>query len=307
MVLPGTSPAAISSKRESKRQRINKEKKVVLVKIGGSSITFKAEKESVNHKSLDWFARTVSETISRRFKHYDEEDETDCNYSDTAFVIIHGAGSFGHHSAKEFGLSGQTDKPDTSKTFSMKESKCRKRGLSETRLSVQKLNQIVVSTLVRNGINAVSISPFGIPGLEAHAHLQEEPIHLLEKLIWRTLDAGLVPVLHGDAVLYGNDVGILSGDTIMEVLGAQSWISDAIFITDVEGVFDEDPRKNANATLLKKISVDRETCEIKVNLNASESSHEHDVTGGLKVRPWNESIVISRFSPSHLTLLHRQN
>lgn len=288
--------------------------KVVVVKIGGSSITNKAVKESVDQESLDWFARIVSETICKRFKASDETDEEGCissttynrtnkrlkqqqeqeqvmlenkkerSHSETAFIIIHGAGSFGHQSAKAYGLSGQTQEPDNLKSMSITQNKRRKRGLSETRLSVQRLNHLVVSTLVDLSINAVCISPFGVPGLEAHAHLQEEPINALENLIWRTLDAGLVPVLHGDACLYGQDVGILSGDTIMEILGGLPWVSDAIFITDVDGVFNEDPRANPNAKLLKRISVDSKTADIKVDLNASGSSHEHDVTGGLKTK-----------------------
>ena len=38
-------------------------------------------------------------------------------------------------------------------------------GLAETRLSVQKLNQIVVGTFVQHGINAVAISPCFSPGM----------------------------------------------------------------------------------------------------------------------------------------------
>ena len=54
-------------------------------------------------------------------------------------------------------------------------------------------------------------------------------------------------------------------------------------ITDVDGVFDEDPRKNPNARLLERIFVDPATGAIQMDLNASGSSHEHDVTGGLEV------------------------
>jgi isopentenyl phosphate kinase len=262
---------------------------VVLVKVGGSSITNKAEKESLDEESLDWFARILSSAIGDRFRapSEDERENTPTSESSrrqTAFVVIHGAGSFGHFTAKEYGLKGQTEEPSkATETISREQSRYRKRGLAETRLSVQKLNQLVVSAFLNHGVNAVSISPFSVPGLEAHANKQKEPVLALENLIRRTVQAGLVPVLHGDACLYGDDVGILSGDTLMEVLGKTSWITDTIFITDVDGVFNEDPRENPNAQLLRHISVDPGTGYITTELSASGSSHEHDVTGGLAV------------------------
>jgi len=199
--------------------------------------------------------------------------------------LIHGAGSFGHHSAKAYGLSGQTGEPDASKDISVRENRHRKRGLAETRLSVQKLNHLVVSKLIEHRVNAVGISPgFGIPGLEAHLHLQSEPMKDLEAVVLRTINAGLVPVMHGDACMYGNDAAILSGDTLVEVLGSLNWVSDAIFITDVDGVYDEDPRQNPNAKLLPKIFVDPKSGSLMMDVKASGSSHEHDVTGGLETK-----------------------
>ena len=260
---------------------------VVVVKIGGSSITNKAKKESVNQDALDWFAKIVSEAVGDCYTAIDHtsREKSASSPRRTAFIIIHGAGSFGHHSAKEYGLSGQTKAPSNSNsTVSLTQNKLRKKGLSETRLSVQKLNHMVVATLLRFGVNAVGISPgFGVPGLEAHLHLQEEPSKALANVSLRTLEAGLIPVLHGDACLYGNDAAILSGDTLVEVLGSLPWVSNTIFITDVDGVFDEDPRKNPNARLLERIFVDPATGVIQMDLNASGSSHEHDVTGGLEV------------------------
>ena len=156
----------------------------------------------------------------------------------------------------------------------------------ETRLSVQTLNRHVVSTFLDHGLNAVGISPcFGIPGLEAHANQQTDPLLALETVLKRTVDAGLIPVLHlhGDECHRGDGAGILSGDILMEVLGTASWIKDVIFITDLDGVFSEDPRENPEAQLLRHILVDPRTGSITTELTASSSSHDHDVTGGLAV------------------------
>jgi isopentenyl phosphate kinase len=260
--------------------------RVILVKIGGSSITYKAEKENLDQESLSWFVRSISNAVGERFRGPDEGECESTPRHPIAFVVIHGAGSFGHFTAKEFGLKGQIQAPPSNSTLlSVEQNRYRKRGLAETRLSVQKLNHLVVATFLDHGINAVGISPcFGIPGLEAHANQQIDPAASLETVVRRTIQAGLVPVLHGDACLYGDDAGILSGDTIMEVLGTKPWVTKAIFITDVDGVFDNDPRENPHAQLLRDISVDPETGDITTEISASGSSHEHDVTGGLKVR-----------------------
>jgi isopentenyl phosphate kinase len=332
---------------------------IVLVKIGGSSVTHKHQYETLNADSLDWFSRTIASAISDYFRppksgdddecslndsdgEYDEEVVDSCsntssssskNDSGLAYVVIHGAGSFGHFSAKEYGLKGQFPTPtltthnQTSSSslsslsqLSMKERRYKKQGLTKTRLSVQKLNHHVVESLVAHGVNAVGMSPcFGIPGMEAssgsiHDHDDDDPtttrattsttspLSTLSAMVLKTVQSGLVPVLHGDACLYGDhDVGILSGDVLMEVLGSKnSWITEAIFITDVDGVYDHDPRQNPNAQLLRQILVDPTTGGIVTELAASGSSHEHDVTGGLQVRVvvvFDRQIPFSHASP----------
>ena len=259
---------------------------VVLVKVGGSSITNKETKESLNEESLEWFSQTLSAAIGLRFQ-APHSNQCERPNESRAFILIHGAGSFGHFSAKAYGLQGQAREPDSANGFELddEERRWKMKGLSETRLSVQKLNHLVVSSLVSHGINAVGLSPcFGVPQLHAHGGNLLGATDALEATVRDTIYAGLVAVLHGDACLYGNGAGILSGDTLMKILGKSNLVSEVIFITDVDGVFTEDPRENPSAKLLRYISVDRMTGEITTDLTASGSSHDHDVTGGLKVR-----------------------
>ena len=274
---------------------------VVLIKVGGSSITDKAIKETLNIDAIDWFSRILSSEVSTSFRslsstqHTNESITSDndktCRSTNTAFVVIHGAGSFGHQSAKEYGLKGQmyAPQPVANRTGSGENEELHQRrimqGVAQTRLSVQTLNRHVVSTFVEHGMNAVSISPcFSVPSMQAHGG-DETTIGFLLTLVRSTLEAGLVPVLHGDACLYGkSEAGILSGDTLMEILGKADWVSRAIFLTDVDGVFTKDPRSDPSAKLLRTIEVDPDTAAVvPVDLEVSGSSHEHDVTGGLKV------------------------
>jgi len=280
---------------------------VVLIKVGGSSITDKAVQETLNEPALEWFAKTIHEACCSS---QDEKQQS--------FVIVHGAGSFGHHTAKSYGLRGQTEPPpprienNCSSSSSSSHSpfegdddadderRSRQRrmmqGLSETRASVQKLNHAVVSALVQVGVRAVGISPcFGVPGIQAHGGVDAEAQRQLQDTVFAAVAAGLVPVLHGDACLYGDSgAGILSGDTVMEMLGQADWVSHAIFLTDVDGVFSADPNTDPeSAVLLPRLTVDPITKEIAIDndelqrLEATAvtgSTHAHDVTGGLQTK-----------------------
>ena len=208
------------------------------------------------------------------------EQQQKCQRHKKSFVIVHGAGSFGHHTAKEFGLSGQSV-PPSNNVNGVHQTRFME-GLAKTRLSVQSLNHEVVSSLVQHGIPAVGISPcFGIPGLQAHGgdHFR----HLVD-IVNDCIRAGLVPVIHGDACLYGSmGAGILGGDAILEALGTSDIAQKAIFLTDVDGVFTADPRTDPEAHLLRAIDIDAETGKVLTSLEASGSSHSHDVSGGLEV------------------------
>lgn len=80
---------------------------VILVKIGGSSITHKGQRESLNQDSLDWFARSIASSLSSSFLAVvsDTNNTGQCrddDHKNLAFVIVHGAASFGHFSAKDY-------------------------------------------------------------------------------------------------------------------------------------------------------------------------------------------------------------
>ena len=99
--------------------------------------------------------------------------------------------------------------------------------------------------------------------------------------------------------------GILGGDTIVEGLATvwnkdknrRSRISKVVFITDVAGIYSSDPKSNDDAKLIRSLKVNRKTGDVTIekihgnaekseadSLNVSGSSHEHDVTGGLKAK-----------------------
>ena len=311
---------------EPKKKESIDDDEIIILKIGGSSITNKALEETLNQDALDWFAKLVTDSIDRKYLSIDcSADKDDKAASQTKkktkFIIVHGAGSFGHHSAKRYGLQCGKDVYIREKSMNYlhqfaalneKGRRLQSEGLCKTRQSVQKLNSATVSCLIKHGVNAVSISPgISLPNLRAHGAIDNDSsaqgMQDLCASVEQALEAGLVPVLHGDACLLYDNIraGILGGDTIVEGLATvwnkdkkrRSRISKVIFITDVDGVYSSDPKSNDDADLIRSLKVDRKTGDVTIervegntekseadSLNVSGSSHDHDVTGGLKAK-----------------------
>jgi isopentenyl phosphate kinase len=244
---------------------------VMLIKIGGSSITVKDQKETFNETIVQWFTETIADVVS---PFYRMGDTLDCAlHEKPAVILVHGAGSFGHHTAKEFHLKGYPHDDAKPNNTTME-------GLAKTRHSVRKLNQRIVAELLAVGVKAVGISPC-FACLRNLDQFHEQQSWLID-VLRETLRAGLVPVLHGDACLYGSSAAILSGDTLVQICSPLA--NQIVFLTDVDGVFQSDPKTNPAAQRIPNIPVDAQGDLVSSHvIQATESSHSHDVTGGLKV------------------------
>lgn len=233
----------------------------VVVKIGGSACTKKAQFETLNTDALLACSQQLASLSAEGVR----------------MAIIHGAGSFGHQDAKEYGVSKGTTEGSVLLPERLRE------GFAKIRLSVTTLNKHILTALIKDGLPAVGISPCPfvsnskkklsngkLPALAA-----EGAIGLLER--------GLVPVVHGDAVLdSAQGVSILSGDVWMveycRIFGARS----AVFVTDVDGVFTMPPTE-PGAQLVREILVDAKTGELELK-GVSMNCASHDVTGGLQAK-----------------------
>ena len=93
-------------------------KEVVIIKLGGSSITDKAKLETLQPGVLNWVSKTLKSALHERYLSPSPETTTQNEDSfpivpsrKAAFIIVHGAGSFGHQCAKQYGLSGKSEPP----------------------------------------------------------------------------------------------------------------------------------------------------------------------------------------------------
>jgi isopentenyl phosphate kinase len=218
-----------------------------VVKLGGSALTSKANFETLNPEALAATAATIGELVRP---------------GGVRLVLVHGAGSFGHHHAKAYKIQqGSAAHPEASLGFAL------------TRSSVTRLNALVVQALIQVGVPAVGISPFPT-WRTAGGKISADAMRCVE----RALDAGLVAVLHGDAVL-DDEQGwaIVSGDELMVQAAAMLGPSRAVFLMDVRGVYDRPPSE-AGAVLISRIQVDAHG---RAHLPRT-SVAAHDVTGGLE-------------------------
>ncbi|XP_020425331.1 uncharacterized protein LOC18789342 isoform X2 [Prunus persica] len=261
-----------------------------IVKLGGAAITCKNELETINEENLktvssqlrqsmttgsnsgevlgmDWSKQPGESEISSTLSDFEDRPVVDSS----PFIVVHGAGSFGHFQASKSGVhKGGLYQPLV------------KAGFVATRISVTKLNLEIVRALAREGIPSIGMSPFSCGWSTRERNIASADLSAVAKAI----ESGLVPVLHGDAVL-DDDCTILSGDAIISHLAAHLKPEYVVFLTDVSGVYDRPP-SDPNAVLLREIavakdgswSIEKPTFQNK-NKQVETSVAAHDTTGGM--------------------------
>jgi isopentenyl phosphate kinase len=189
----------------------------LIVKIGGSAVTNKREAHQLASK--DKFD-SVIEQISRVYKR------------GTGMILCHGAGSFGHIEAREYGLGHGDASP---------------LGVAATHAAVSRLSWYIVDSLVLRGVPAVSVGPLS-HSIRSGATGEDEDIAVTAA---QMLQRGLVPVFHGDAV-YGRlgRTQVISADELVYVLATSSVLSGvrrAVFVSDVDGLYTKNPHERSGS------------------------------------------------------------
>lgn len=218
-----------------------------LVKFGGSILTNKETIRSQNGKKIfyrDRTARLMSELSS----------------TGEEFILVHGAGSFGHPLAKKYRLKDGYKKKSQIPI------------VSKVQEDVRALNLNVLQTMREKGISAASLPP---------SSLVEFSEGSLKKINTRPfkqhLDMGVVPVTFGDVVPDASrKFGICSGDDLMLHLAKEFKPRITIFVTKVDGIYTGDPKKGPPAKFIPEID------EKTIRLIQDSRDDVPDVTGRMK-------------------------
>jgi isopentenyl phosphate kinase len=218
-------------------------KDLVILKIGGSVITKKSEENpTLNKKEV----KRIAKEIKNGF-----------NPKTNSLILIHGAGSYGHPIVKRTKIHEGIKTEQQLVDF------------AETQRLQNVLNALICEELIKNNLPAIPFQP------SSNAVMKKGKIESFDlKAIRGMLEIGLIPVLFGvPAYDIEQKCSILSGDETISYLAKNLNAKRIIHATDVDGIFDSDPKINKNAKLLKEFS--------KNNLSALSKSSNTDVTGGM--------------------------
>jgi isopentenyl phosphate kinase len=124
-------------------------------------------------------------------------------------------------------------------------------------------------------IDAFPFSPSSF-GLAENARIKEGIVsHLVV-----ALEMGFIPVVYGDVAIDSKmGVSILSTEEVFKFVAERMKPSKVFIATDVDGVYDKDPKEFKDAKLIKV--VDRNNID-DVLINTGSSAKRIDVTGGMK-------------------------
>ena len=213
---------------------------MILIKLGGSVITDKQEYRTFRRDTVARLAKEIAESGQKT-------------------VVVHGAGSFGHIVAKENDLSDGFKSPSQIP------------GAARVMADTRELSMMVVEELLKAGIPAVSVPP-------GSCFVLEDGILTLEgaEVIARLLKLGIMPVMFGD-VCTDRTMGlsIVSGDQIMERLCHKLEPEKVVFVSDVDGLYDRNPKTDPDAVMYEKVTKDTMS-------GVDSSSDVDDVTGGIR-------------------------
>jgi len=217
--------------------------KPVVLKVGGSAITFKDKPLTPNLRAMKRLAREIRRAEVSNL------------------IIVHGGGSFGHPIAKEYAIK------DGFKTENQNI------GFCWTHNAMVTLNSLFVNALIQNGVCAVTVAP------SSCILTKQGRIRIFQdKALTKLLEKGFVPVLYGDAVIdLAKGFTILSGDQLVSNLAIKFEAERIVVGVDVDGLYTADPKTNSSAKLIKKATLEK-LKQLQKDVGGSQTV---DVTGGM--------------------------
>lgn len=196
-------PSTIPSHKSGGRKQ---DSGLILLKMGGSVITFKEQPLSPNFECINDLSRIIASV-------------------DKPLIVVHGGGSFGHYWSVKYGMHTKPARYDL-------------KGVSVVHESMIALNELLVKRLIESGAKPYSVMPSVFTqGLEPITERIEE----LESIAV----GGVVPVTFGDIVhVAEQNYSILSGDALMTILAEILLPPKVIFLVNVDGLYSDVGTKN---------------------------------------------------------------
>ena len=225
-------------------------KELVFLKLGGSLITDKTRAFTVRGDILASLAGQIASALRA--------------HSDISLILGHGSGSFGHTVAREYhtrdGLRAAVDEP--ARYW---------RGFAEVWYQASTLNRFVLEALHSAGVPAMTFSP-AASIVSANGRVLRWDLGSMRA----ALDAGIVPVVHGD-VVFDTALGgtILSTEDLFEFLAVNMKPARILLAGLESAVWADFPQRSVRVEKITPATF----AQIKSSVGAS---HGTDVTGGME-------------------------
>ncbi len=217
---------------------------LVFLKLGGALLTDKAGREALRPSHLQRLCDELAEWPGAR---------------DGRLVLAHGSGSFAHPAATE---SGFMQRPDDALA------------LARVAAAAARLDRFVIAALLERELAALPL-----PGSLLARCRAGRVESVRADLVTTALDSGLLPVLYGDAAPDALQGGcIASTEPLLMALARKLRPARVILATDVDGVYDRDP-KAGGARRLERIELGRR--EEILDRVRTDVDRARDVSGGM--------------------------
>jgi isopentenyl phosphate kinase len=223
---------------------------LIILKIGGSSITLKDEDKL---KARDDVIRRVAGEIKRAKQERDFK-----------IIVVHGAGPFGHKVVADYGIR---DGLNTEKGIE---------GFVRTHNSMEDLNKVFMDIFREEGLLGFPVQPSACI-VQDSKRIVKLDTGIIKALLDTNKD--IIPIMYGDMVLDRSlRASVVSGDAIVSYLSGALKPSRILMGSDVDGIFREDPKINPRAELVKTISSEN----FEKVLEGVGEANTTDVTGGMR-------------------------
>ncbi len=222
-------------------------KKLILIKIGGSSIT-DTSREGIAKPEV---IRRLAEEVGQAGKN-------------TNVILGHGSGSFGHIIGKKYAVQ---------KGLINEKSR---EGAALTQNIAAQLHRIVINEFCLKGINALSFPP-SAGAITRNRRITDWNLSAMQA----ALECGFLPVTCGDVVM-DSQLGatIISTEEALRYIAEKLKPHKVILGGDIDGVFTANPKTTKDARLIKEIN----SKNIEEALKGAGESTKVDVTGGMKTK-----------------------
>jgi isopentenyl phosphate kinase len=221
--------------------------KLTIIKLGGSFITDKSKPYTLNKKAIQLAAKEIAACRE--------------NGSIQDLVIVHGVGSYGHPPVLKNELHKGFKHP--SQLLAM----------TSTQIEVNQLRTFLMEELLKAGVPAFLTHASSIFTADK-MQIKSASTDAIEGY----LKTGMVPVIGGDMLAdetMGFSVG--SGDLLTIWLAEHLKSKEIIFISDVNGVFHSDPKKDPKARVIPEINM----TDMEGVLEELRKTKPDDASGGM--------------------------